>query len=311
MNLVQAADEGAFNRLFPNAPFPIRHVLANDDRLTLSAILNLMRALPRDMIEYSSGKAAINQDPEALPSLDLSSEEVIQQIETAGAWMVLKRIEHHPAYKALVEEVLTSVARACGRNDLRDAGFSDLRGFLFVSSPGSVTPFHLDNEDNIFLQIHGDKQFCIYDNRDGAIVSEERIERAMSEHRNLAYDASFDSKGALYELSAGDGLFVPYQWPHWVKAGNAYSISVAITWKTEAALRRNDLLFANGLLRKRGFPQPKPGASPLLDAAKISLLRVGRHLTAPLRKHESLRRWLRGAAMGRAGNYFYRASEKS
>ncbi|MDH8045780.1 hypothetical protein QIG18_27645, partial [Klebsiella pneumoniae] len=75
--------------------------------------------------------------------------------QTAGAWMVLKRIEKTPEYRQLLEDALTSVARARGFKSIEDAGFSQIEGFLFVSSPNSTTPFHMDAEDNFFVQIHG------------------------------------------------------------------------------------------------------------------------------------------------------------
>ena len=44
------------------------------------------------------------------------------------------------------------------------AGFKQVEGFLFVSSPNSTTPFHLDSEDNFFVHVHGEKFFTIFDN---------------------------------------------------------------------------------------------------------------------------------------------------
>ena len=151
--------------------------------------------MPRDLIEYNSGKVAISQDPDAIPSVDLDPVEVVKSIETAGAWMVLKRVENSPEYRALLEDTLLSVARARGFNSLADAGFEQLEGFLFVSSPNSTTPFHLDSEDNFFVHIHGEKFFTIFDNTDRTIVSDDEIERSMTKHRNLKYDESFAPRG--------------------------------------------------------------------------------------------------------------------
>ena len=234
------ADDSAFKALFPNKPFRIQHKLAGDPRLTLPAILELVKALPRDRIEYNSGKANVSQDPSSTPLVDLDPEDVVSQIETAGAWMVLKRVEHHPVYKALLEEALASVAIAQGYKSARDARFTDIQGFMFVSSPNSTTPFHLDSEDNFFVQVHGDKQFSIYDNEDRKIASEDTIEYAITKHRNIKYDDKFEPKAMHNKLKPGEGVFVPYLWPHWVKTFDSYSISVAITWKTKTVKRRND-----------------------------------------------------------------------
>jgi hypothetical protein len=304
------ADDSAFKALFPNQPFRIRHGLAGDPRLTLPAILDLVKTLPRDRIEYNSGKANVSQDPSSTPLVDLDPEEVIKQIETAGAWMVLKRVEHHPTYKALLEEALASVAVAQGFANARDARFTDIQGFMFVSSPNSTTPFHLDSEDNFFVQVHGDKQFAIYDNSDRSIASEDQIEHAITKHRNLKFDEAFAPKGTINELQPGEGVFVPYIWPHWVKTKDTYSISLAITWKTPEVKRRNHLYVANSMLRDRGFPQKAPGVSPVLDGLKVAAVQGLALLAAPLRKSEGLRKLIRSLVLGKDANYYYRDKAK-
>ena len=174
---VITADNDALTRDFPLKPFGIRHKLSGHPLLTLPRIAQLAAELPRDRIEYNSGDAAISQDPDKVKSVDLDPVEVVKRIESAGAWMVLKRIEESPEYRALLEDALLSVARARGFKSLEDAGFSQVEGFLFVSSPNSTTPFHMDAEDNFFVQIYGEKTFAIFDNRDGFIAIKGRAKR--------------------------------------------------------------------------------------------------------------------------------------
>jgi hypothetical protein len=109
---VITADRDALRRDFPLKPFAIHHKLAGHPLLTLTRIAQLAAELPRDLIEYNSGKVAISQDPDAIPYLDLDPVEVVESIETAGAWMVLKRVENSPEYRRLLEDTLLSVARA-------------------------------------------------------------------------------------------------------------------------------------------------------------------------------------------------------
>src|SRR5437660_9672436 len=96
---VITADHDALRRDFPLKPFAIRHKLSGHPLLTLPRIAKLASELPRDLIEYNSGNVAISQDPDAIPAVDLNPIEVVRQIETAGAWMVLKRIENAPEYR--------------------------------------------------------------------------------------------------------------------------------------------------------------------------------------------------------------------
>src|SRR3954465_11662964 len=115
---VISADNAALRREFPLKPFAIRHKLAGHPLLTLPRIAQLAAELPRDLIEYNSGAGAISQDPDRIPPADLDPVEVVKRIETAGAWMVLKRVENAPEYRALLEDALLSVARARGFNSL-------------------------------------------------------------------------------------------------------------------------------------------------------------------------------------------------
>ncbi|MCF8477183.1 MAG: cupin-like domain-containing protein [Pseudolabrys sp.] len=302
--LVQPVDTAAFTSAFPMRPFAIKHRLAGDPLFTLPRIVDLIRELPADQIEYSSGKAEIGQDPDATEFIDLDPAEVVRRIETCGAWMVLKRVETHPAYRAVIEQALLAMARANGHNSLKEAGFQDIRGFMFVSSPDSTTPFHVDAEDNIFVHIHGDKFFTIYDNRDGSVVSDDAIEHSLTKHRNVAYSADYESKSTCYSLKAGDGVFVPYLAPHWVRTGSQYSISLAVTWKTKAVMAKNDVVVVNSLLRRIGFPQRAPGHNPAFDAIKLALFRSAKAVADPLRKSLAVRALIRKLVLGKNANYY-------
>ena len=301
--VITAAND-ALRREFPLRPFAIRHKLAGHPLLTLPRIAQLAAELPRDLIEYNSGKVAISQDPDAIPSVDLDPVEVVKSIETAGAWMVLKRVENAPEYRRLIEDTLLSVARARGFNSLRDAGFEQLEGYLFVSSPNSTTPFHLDSEDNFFVQIHGEKFFTIFDNSDRSIASEAEIEHSMTKHRNLKYDESLAPRGIEFHMFDGDGCYVPYQWPHWVRTAGSHSISMAITWKTREVRRVNDLHFFNSMLRGLGWPQKPPGAQPAFDSVKLAVYRTATTAIKPLRASTAMRKILRRIALGKRANYY-------
>jgi hypothetical protein len=222
--------------------------------------------------------------------------------------MVLKRVENSPEYRKLLEDTLLSVARARGFNSLLDADFEQVEGFLFVSSPNSTTPFHLDSEDNFFVHIHGEKFFTIFDNNDRTIVRDDEIERSMTKHPNLKYDESFAPRGTEFHLLAGDGCYVPYQWPHWVRTTNSHSISLAITWKTRAVRRLNDLHFFNSMLRGIGWPQQPPGVQPVRDALKLAFYRSVTTAIKPLRASLAMRRVLRRIALGKRANYYLKGA---
>lgn len=309
-HVVEAAATSSLDREFPMRPFAIKHQFADNPLFTLASIIDLLKVIPRDHIEASSGKVEIGQDPNKMPLFDMEPDEIVRRLQTANAWMVLKRVEVDSAYKQLLDDALLAVARQKGHSSLKEAGFYDIRGFMFVSSPKSTTPLHVDGEDNMFVQIHGEKFFTIFDNTDGMIAPPETIEKCITQHRNLAYHESYDAKSVCHRLLPGDGVFVPYLWPHWVRTSDSYSISLAITWKTKAVLRNNNLLTVNSMLRRLGYPQPTPGRYPLFDGIKSGALGTTRAIAEPLRKSEAIRVALRKLVLGRNANYYMKTDNK-
>jgi hypothetical protein len=304
-NAIEALDPTALDTKFPNETFAIRHRYAGHPLFTLPRLIELLRTLPRDRIEFNSGKAAINQDPNATPMLDMSPEDIVRRIETSGAWMVLKHVEEDPAYRTVIDDVLMTLARARGCESIAEADFKDIQGFIFVSSPKSTTPFHADSDENVFVQIHGEKFFHVYDNRDGSLADDDALEGVVVKHRNIPYKPEFDANAVHYTLQPGDGIFVPYQWPHYVQTSGSYSISLSITWKSRDVRRKNDIFVVNSMLRSLGLPQAAPGARPMLDAVKYSAMATMKAVADPLRKSEAVRRIIRRIALGKGANYYY------
>jgi len=286
-------------------PFSVKHTLADHRLFSLRRLVELANSIDRDRVEYSSGKVQPNQKIEETPKIDLGIAETIENIENCDAWMVIKNVETVPEYRGFLEECLSEVA------DENGADMDDFQGFIFVSSANTVTPFHVDAEENILLQIRGQKFMHVFNNEDRALVRDQDMEISPSNHRNRSYRPEFEKRAKVFELNPGDGVYVPYLWPHWVRTGDEHCISIAITWKTPQVLRNNKLLAANALFRKIGMPQSGPGAYPLWDSVKVTVYGLARVMVEPLRKSEQMRKWLRGLLFGRKANYYYQDSVES
>jgi hypothetical protein len=299
--IVDIAPETAREK-FLKAPFALKHGLSGHPLFSLERLVALAQKMPRDRIEYNSGKLMPGQRPEDIPSIDMPPEDVIRRIEEAQAWMVIKGVEYDSEYRAVLHRFVAAAQEAAGK---KPGDYSDLSAFIFVSSASSTTPFHVDAEENILVQIKGDKFIHIFDNRDRSLVSEEAMEIAPSKHRNQHYEPSFEERAQVFAMSEGDGVHLPYLWPHWVKTGERYSISMAMTWKTPEVRRLNKIRLMNGTFRRFGLPQKPPGASPVFDWGKVIIHDAARSVIDPLRKSETMRRTLRGLIYGRQANYYY------
>ena len=304
---IVSIDPALAREKFLKRPFGLKHGLSDHPLFSLQRLVELAKSLPRDRIEYNSGNVAVGVKPEDVPKIDMPAEDVIRTIETANAWMVIKYVNEDLAYnellKAFVEEANAAASKKPGN-------YSDLQGFIFVSSANSITPFHFDAEENILIQIRGDKFVRTFDNDDRSLVSEESLELAPSRHRNIKYEPWYEQRATLHALKPGDAVHMPYTVPHWVSTGNSYSISMAMTWKTAEVLRLNKIRLINGTLRHYGLPQKPPGVSPVLDSLKVIAHDAVRAVLDPLRKSESIRRFLRGLIYGRNANYYLEGQAK-
>lgn len=301
MSIVTVDHERA-RRDFLRLPFLLKHSLADHPLFALPRLVELAKSLPRDRIEYSSGKVAVGARPEDVPKIDAPAAEVIRSIATSNAWMVIKFVNEDKDYAQLLKAFVEAANDAAG---IPRGSYSDLQGFIFVSSARATTPFHVDAEENILIQIRGDKYVRTFDNADRALVSEEAMEISPSKHRNQHYEPWFEERATLHALKPGDALHMPYMVPHWVSTGDSYSISMAMTWKTPEVVRLNKIRLMNGTLRRFGLPQKPPGVSPLADAAKVAVHDAARAVIDPLRRSEKARKLLRGLIYGRKANYYY------
>lgn len=250
---------GRFETDFNRRPFQIKHDLVDHPAFTLERLVELARKLPADGVEYNAGDLPITQDPTKTPRTGLSVEETIQRINECKSWMVLKRVEADPTYKRVLDDCLDQIEPLA-------PGMRTRRAFIFISSPGSVTPYHIDHEYNFLLQIRGTKQMTIFD---PSVLPEEALERFYrGEHRNLVFDQTLVDKAQTFQLTPGDGVHVPVNAPHYVLNGPQASVSFSITFRTPEGDRRSAIYEVNDRLRRFGI-KPRPvGKQPLVDRAK-------------------------------------------
>jgi len=301
MSIIQLDKQTAAGNLH-KTPFTVKHKLASHSLFTLPKLVELAKTMPRDKIEFNGGDVEIGQSPETTPKLDMAPQDVINRIEQHNAWMVIKRVEAVPEYHALLKEFVEDLFANAGKADQE---YSHLEGYIFISSANATTPFHVDAEENILIQIKGDKTVHIFNNDDRSLVSEEAMEISPSKYRNQTYDPSFEDHAQVFKLQPGDGVHIPYLLPHWVKVEGEYSVSMAMTWKTPEVERLNKIRLMNGTMRHFGWPQKAPGISPVMDSFKVGLHDAMRMILDPLRKSEKIRSFLRGLIYGKNANYYY------
>lgn len=252
--------------LYPLHAGLLHHDLPEHPLLSLEALAALGESLPASAVEYNPGNVPIGIRPEDVPSNGLSIGETIRTIDTNGSWAVLKNIENVPAYRTLLMDLLGELEPVVTP---RTGAMLTPQGFVFISSPGSITPYHFDPEHNILLQLRGTKVMNVWPSGDERFAARREHERYHTGgHRNLPWDDVFEGGQQKVALAPGDAVLMPVMAPHYVANGDAPSISLSITWRSEWSYRESEAHVANAALRRFGLNPAMPPRWPDYARAK-------------------------------------------
>jgi hypothetical protein len=262
--------------LYPLGAGLLHHRLPDHALLSIEALATLGESLPASQVEYNPGEVPIGVLPEDIPSNGLSIGETIRTIDTNRSWAVLKNIESQDAYRTLLMDLLGELKDVV---EPRTGAMLTPQGFIFISSPGSITPFHFDPEHNILLQLQGTKVMNVWPSGDERFAHRREHERYHTGgHRNLPWDDEYRDGAQQVPLGPGDAVLVPVMAPHFVANGDAPSISLSITWRSEWSYRESEAHAANAVLRRMGLDPAMPPRWPSYAWAKTLGWRIARKL---------------------------------
>lgn len=215
-----------------------------------------------------------------------SVDEIFRDIERPGSWIAMYNVEADASYRDFLWETMRSLEPLLAEGET----VFDVRGFIFVSAPPSATPFHIDRENNFWLQVRGRKTMGVWDRTDRDVVSAEAVERFIL-HRTLKDVVMTDDtrrKCTEFDCGPGDGVYFPSTTPHttrsdrdWVRPGDGISISIGVNFYTNLTRRAAHVHHLNSVLRRLGVRPSYPGESPWVDQVKFPF---GSALTACRRR---------------------------
>lgn len=265
-----------FARNYPETPHRLRHNLREHPLLTLEALARLGESLPVASIEYNKGDLPTGVDPNSDIANGLSIGDTIRHVDSCRSWAVLKNIEQVPEYRALLLGLLGELKPYI---EASTGAMLLPQGFIFVSSPDAVTPYHFDPEHNILLQLKGSKTMTQFPAGDPYYAPDETHEAYHTGgHRNLVWTEDLVRGASEWRLEPGEAVFVPVMAPHHVKVGGEPSISLSITWRSDWSYAEADARAFNSMLRKSGLRPRAPGRYPARNKAKAYAWRMLRKL---------------------------------
>ena len=260
---------------YPEAPARLRHDLCGHPLLQLPALAELAERMRASDVLCCCGDVPVGCDGDGAPLNGLGAAQTIASIGRGNSWMVLKYVEQDPAYRRLVDSLLDELEPAVRPST---GAMRQREAFVFVSSPGAVTPFHFDGEHNILLQLAGEKQFNVFPAGDPRLAPPEAHEAFhLAGRYTLAWRDEFAALGRPVRLAPGDALYVPVKAPHWVENGSEPSVSLSITWRSAWSRREERAHRFNHWLRSLGARPAPPHRYPRQNLAKsLAWQAVGR-----------------------------------
>jgi hypothetical protein len=263
------ADPKTFLENFNKKTFEVRHTLSQHPAFQLPALIELAGRMLRtnpQFIHCDTAKLGVGDGAAARENIYLDVVKVMEQIENAGAWLILYHAESDPAYREIFDHGLSDIKRQIGHDIDNDVLEQEI--IIFVTSPNRVTHYHIDKNVNFLLQIHGDKTCHVFDRYDREVLTEEEIERNWTVNDKAPpYREHLQNHATTYQLKPGIGCHIPVNAPHWLQNGNNVSVSLSVNFTYKPHLLA-DIHRMNYFIRRLGVNPTPPGISPMKDKLK-------------------------------------------
>jgi hypothetical protein len=159
-------------------------------------------------------------------------------------------------------------------------------GWIFVTSPNAVTPYHMDHEHNFILQCLGKKTIHVWNPLDRDVVTERSLElfHTKLSRELVIYKEEHQGRAYSFEAEPGMGAYMPSTSPHWVKNGPGVSITISCTYYTKAIRRRKLLHRGNFKLREMGMNPTPVGQNAVRDGMKGAFFGMGQAMSRVLNR---------------------------
>ena len=133
---------------------------------------------------------------------------------------------------------------------------------LWISSPGVIAYPHYDTSDNIFLQLRGEKRFCLA-SPDVTIRDLNLYPALHPRYRQIQDLESFETRMTVRTLHPGDLLLLPAYYLHKVEALNA-STSINL-WSDSESFGISETLFQSALPFESEWVEPSMRSSAVVS----------------------------------------------
>ncbi|WP_374344965.1 hypothetical protein [Phenylobacterium sp.] len=243
-------------RAFTRENLAFEHGLHERPMFDDAGLEQLLDTYPREKL----GVFTMGEDPKAWTTWrrgradNLSGGQLLEAAKSGRIWLNLRHTnEYLEPYRQLEAEIFAEKhAHAPGLKTFkRDLG-------MLISSANAQVFYHLDVSLVTLWQLRGQKQVWVYPVEE-PYVGEQDLERIVLREtaEQFAFDPAWDAGAESHILTPGKMVTWKQNAPHRIENGPMLNVSLSIEFMTPQALMRANVIYANGLMRRRLGAQPK------------------------------------------------------
>ena len=264
-------------RSFTKQNLVFQHGLHERPMFDDAGLEELLDRYPREKL----GVFTMGEDPVAWTTWrkgsagGLSGSKLLEAAQAGRIWLNLRATnEYLPEYAALGDEIFAEKQAQTGvRTMKRDLG-------MLISSADAQVFYHLDVPLVSLWQLRGRKKVWVYPVAD-PYVGQEVLERIVLKEtaEQFTFDPAWDAGAQAYDLTPGTMVTWAQNAPHRIENGPMLNVSLSIEFMTPQALMRANVIYANGVMRRRlgARPRVQDGFTPV-GLGKVAVARAAKAL---------------------------------
>ncbi|AOS79353.1 MULTISPECIES: cupin-like domain-containing protein [Hydrogenophaga] len=280
--MLRCFDDSVDASLVDRGSFVCGHKLMGHPALSLESLCRVLPRLPPGQVMYATRRLATEDNFEKTfkqRPLDRSVAETIETIRESDSYIMVNSPQVDESFADIYQDLIHDVQALMWERGVGDKAISP-KLYLFIASPNSVTPFHIDRYSTFLMQFRGSKWVTVSDPWDERVVTSPDRENYVSYvSTQLPWTPEKDGVSTRYWFEPGQALHIPFVAGHHVHNGpDDVSISMSIIFNTPQTVDWRDALNFNQrarkVLRRVGLGPGPVGVNPERDATKAKLWRT-------------------------------------
>ena len=277
-SIIPSCEASSFRDGFNRQHFGFQHHLVNHPSFAVPRLLELYERIQASgqgsaLVAWEADQGSPGRKYSQLRKLENIQEAAREIAEGCSLLRLAGAQELDPRYREIHDGILDQASALSGVPLRQKLTWSSMA--ILLSSPGAVTPYHIDHQSNLLFQIQGEKDIWLFDPMDRNVLTEDEVERYYVGSVNAAdYREASQQAARRYRLTSGLGIHNPSLGPHWVKNGPNVSVSVSLNFSLTELEARARVYQTNRYLRRLGFTPRPPGHSFLRDRLKSEAMKL-------------------------------------